>query len=135
MLYGNQEVTSMLIKAAVKNGGWNVTEHFATVVDHLNKNKLDEKVKAIKKVNLMKKAQGLGEFTLLQLACFVSNQHLLKALLQLEPDMSGMDLNLRRLIHYAACSNDSENLKILKAKGCSLIEVDKVKSSALHYAA
>jgi ankyrin repeat protein len=49
-------------------------------------------------------------------------------------DLYVYDTELRKPVHYAACSSNSENLKVLLSKGVDLRDCDKIRKTPLMYA-
>jgi len=87
----------------------------------LSKDAILEKVL---KVSVTKKANTCKDITPLFCACINPNPKYLQQLLEVGPDTTVYDTDLRRATHYAAACANSENLDILIKAGLSLMDVD-----------
>jgi ankyrin repeat protein len=67
-------------------------------------------------------------------ACINPNSEILTQVLAVNDDINMLDTEMRRPIHYAACCETTENLKILIAKGANVMDVDCRKVTCLHAA-
>ena len=100
----------------------------------LSKQKQIELLQKIRKHDIIKKTLDNLSITPLHCACVNPNSKTLEYFLNVTDDIYINDLELRKPVHYAACSTTPENLRILFKRGVKLRETDKIQKTPLMYA-
>ena len=93
-----------------------------------------ELLKKMRKANVTKKTYDNLSITPLHCVCINPNPAALKYFLEISDDLYVYDTELRKPVHYAACSRTPENLKVLASKGVDLRDSDKIRKTPLMYA-
>ena len=91
-------------------------------------------LKKMRKANTTKKPYSNMGITPMHCACINPNPLALKHFIDVGDDLYVYDLELRKPVHYAACSRTPENLKVLQSKGVDLRDTDKVRKTPLMFA-
>ena len=97
----------------------------------------DEQVallKKMRKANVTKKPYANMGITPMHCVCINPNPLALKHYIDIGDDLYIYDAELRKPVHYAACSPTPENLKILHSKGVDIRDTDKVRKTPLMFA-
>lgn len=88
----------------------------------------------IRKANIIKKATYNQNITPMHCACINPDTRAMEFFIEKAEDLHVYDLNLRKPVHYAACSPSTANLQVLKRLGVDLRDSDKIYKTPLMYA-
>lgn len=88
----------------------------------------------MRKANVTKKAYDNLSITPLHCVCINPNPAALEHFLDVGDDLYVYDLELRKPVHYAACSATPDNLRVLSSRGVDLRDSDKIRKTPLMYA-
>lgn len=88
----------------------------------------------MRKANVTKKAYDNLSITPLHCVCINPNPAALEHFLDVGDDLYVYDLELRKPVHYAACSSTADNLRVLANRGVDLRDSDKIRKTPLMYA-
>lgn len=91
-------------------------------------------LKKMRKSNTTKKPYNNMGITPMHCVCINPNSLALKHFIDIGDDLYVYDLELRKPVHYAACSQTPENLRVLQSKGVDLRDTDKVRKTPLMFA-
>lgn len=91
-------------------------------------------LKKMRKANMTKKPHDNMAITPMHCVCINPNPLALKHFIDVGGDLYVYDLELRKPVHYAACSSTADNLRVLKAKGVDLRDTDKHQKTPLMFA-
>jgi ankyrin repeat protein len=97
----------------------------------------DEQVELLKKMrknNVTKKPYSNMGITPMHCVCINPNSLALEHFIDIGEDLYIYDSELRKPVHYAACSPTSDNLRILHSKGVDIRDTDKVRKTPLMFA-
>ena len=100
----------------------------------LTKEEQVELLKKMRKANTTKKPYNNMGITPMHCVCINPNSLALKHFIDVGEDLYVYDMELRKPVHYAACSATAENLRVLQNKGVDLRDTDKVRKTPLMFA-
>ena len=115
---GNRQIAYQIISNLVKFPNWGFNNLHAQVLSK------DEKLEKVHRASCQKKANTNKDLTPIHCACINPNPYYLKTLLDLNPEHSIVDAELRRPVHYAAACEGPEPLRVLIQAGATLHDVD-----------
>lgn len=91
-------------------------------------------LKKMRKANTTKKPYDNMGITPMHCVCINPNPKALEHFIDVGDDLYVYDLELRKPVHYAACSPTTDNLRVLKSKGVDLRDTDKHRKTPLMFA-
>lgn len=100
----------------------------------LSKQEMLNLLKKMRKANTTKKPYDNMGITPMHCVCINPNPLALQHFIDVGDDLYVYDLELRKPVHYAACSPTPANLRVLKGKGVDLRDTDKYRKTPLMFA-
>ena len=128
---GNILVGIYLLELAKKNDGFGLNEYYLPAIKSDNV----KDVEKIKKVSVTKKSMEMSSIAPIHLASLNPCTDILKKLVEICPEVSHPDLNLRKPIHFAATCQSTGPLKFLLDSMAEAAALDNKKMTPLMYAA